>query len=42
MDVTAVTTFLSGDLTTAITTVATAALIVIVGLKGWRYLRRSI
>jgi hypothetical protein len=39
MDTTAVTTFLSGDATTAVTAVAGAALVLVVGIKVWRYLR---
>jgi hypothetical protein len=42
MDTTAVTTFLSGDATTAITAVAGAALIMVAGLKIWKRLRSAI
>lgn len=39
MDVTAVTTFLSGDATTAIATIGGAVLLLVVGMKVWKRLR---
>lgn len=41
MDTTAITTFIQGDATAAVTAVAGAALILVVGLKVWRYLRSA-
>lgn len=41
MDTTAVTTFISGDATTAVAAVAAAALILVVGIKVWKYLRSA-
>jgi len=39
MDVTAVVTFITGDATTAIASIAGAALVLVVGLKVWKRLR---
>ncbi|MAY38655.1 MULTISPECIES: major capsid protein [Spongiibacter] len=41
MDMTAVTDFITGDATTAVATVGGAALVLIIGLKVWRYLRSA-
>lgn len=39
MDVTDVVTFISTDATTAVATIAGAALVLVVGLKVWKRLR---
>lgn len=42
MDVTAVTTYLSGTVAPAIGTVAAAALMVLLAVRGWKYIHRAI